>query len=130
MIEIAAGVIYAMSKDPQNRTILREPHLILILNKMMGSPSENIQRISCGTLEEISSDPMGATMLAKEASFEALRNLSNSKNEKIAGHVHSVLFNIESVKKHGNLNQPMPPSSNMPHRVNIFHLNYILLFDD
>ncbi|XP_059088483.1 junction plakoglobin-like isoform X2 [Tigriopus californicus] len=116
VIEIAAGVIYAMSKEPQNRTILREPHLILILNKMMGSPSENIQRISCGTLEEISSDPMGASMLAKEASFEALRNLSNSKNEKITGHIHAILFNIESVKKIGatNLNQPM--QSNIPQR--------------
>eukprot|EP00095_Tigriopus_kingsejongensis_P001753 maker-scaffold183_size276960-snap-gene-0.18 protein:Tk01753 transcript:maker-scaffold183_size276960-snap-gene-0.18-mRNA-1 annotation:"GE16998" len=120
VIEIATGVVYPMAKDPQNRALFRDPHLLACLTKLMVNSSESMQKIICGLFEEISVEPLGTAMLAKEGAADALRALgASTKNEKISGHINTIMYNIEAGKtmSMSNMNQvPIQQPGSMPQR--------------
>ena len=70
----------------------------LLLQQLLYSPIENIQRVAAGVLCELAQDKEGAELIEKENAATPLTELLHSRNEGIAAYAAAVLFRMSEDK--------------------------------
>ena len=86
-----------MAKDNVNRTMIRDVGIVQCLKKLLGHPSESIQRLTAGILNELSTDMDGAFILQNEGIADPVNALINSRNEKIGKNGIKQNFGISAI---------------------------------
>eukprot|EP00096_Caligus_rogercresseyi_P011794 TRINITY_DN4761_c0_g1_i2.p1 TRINITY_DN4761_c0_g1~~TRINITY_DN4761_c0_g1_i2.p1 ORF type:complete len:725 (+),score=235.66 TRINITY_DN4761_c0_g1_i2:66-2240(+) len=112
IVEFTIGALLILSKDAQNRVLIRNiPKFVLsLLDVVQGRVSENIQRVTAGLICEIASDREGALCLYQHGAMEPVKYLLNSKNEKIASYATTIMYSLSSVPKQQQIPPSHPPS--------------------
>ncbi|CAL4154381.1 unnamed protein product [Meganyctiphanes norvegica] len=98
IVEGAVGSLHILSRDEQNRSIIRGMNVIRIFVELLYHDIENIERVAAGVLCELASDRKGAEMIEQEGATAPLTELLNSRNEGVATYAAAVLYHMSEDK--------------------------------
>lgn len=94
IVEGVVGALHILSRDEQNRAIIRGMNVIPIFVQLLIHDIENIERVAAGVLCELASDRKGAEMIEQEGATAPLTDLLNSHNEGVATYAAAVLYHM------------------------------------
>ena len=91
IVEASLSCVYHLAREPSNKNLFRDVAVIRLLKRILacGPPPQNgngetIIRLTAGIVCEVSSsDIEGAFIVYREGLMEPLKDLVNSRNEKI-----------------------------------------------
>ncbi|KAG1676898.1 Armadillo segment polarity protein [Nymphon striatum] len=96
LIEAAIGVLQILTREEQNRAVMREPNIIKLFIQFLFSNIINIQKVSTAFLDELAVDKYLAEMIEKEGGTVPLNALMQSPNECLANSARSLILKISN----------------------------------
>jgi len=81
IVEGAVGALHILSREANNRAIIRSQNVISVFVQLLFNEIENIQRVAAGVLCELAVDKEGAEAIEAEGATAPLTELLHSRNE-------------------------------------------------
>ncbi len=98
IIEGTVAALHQLSRDANNRLILRELKCIPLLAQLLYMQKEHIQKVACGCLCELANEKDFSEMIENENVTDKLTELLRSKDEVLATYAAAVLFRLSENK--------------------------------
>jgi hypothetical protein len=105
IIEGTVAALHQLSRDTNNRFIIRELKCIPLMVQLLYMPKEHIQKVACGCLCELANEKDFAELIENENPTEKLTELLRSKDEILATYAAAVLFRLSENKPQHRQNE-------------------------
>ncbi|XP_063727841.1 armadillo segment polarity protein-like isoform X2 [Symsagittifera roscoffensis] len=96
IVEWSTAALHILARNPNIRAAMRSLNVVPMLIQILFSQNENMVRVVCGLLNELSRDEEGARVIEMEGASEQLQSLVHATDTHIAAYSASVLYNILS----------------------------------